>query len=81
MIGRRLLVGCIELYRLIISPILPPACRFTPSCSEYAQQAIARYGVGKGVLLAGGRVLRCHPWNAGGVDPVPLPRKGSSLCP
>jgi putative membrane protein insertion efficiency factor len=57
-------------YRLVLSPWLPRACRFHPSCSAYAEEALARHGW-KGVHLAVKRVLRCHPWNAGGVDPVP----------
>jgi putative membrane protein insertion efficiency factor len=58
-------------YRRWISPILPPACRFHPTCSEYASAAIATHGAGRGVLLSARRLLRCHPWCAGGVDPVP----------
>ncbi len=66
-----LLIGAIAMYRLAISPLLPASCRFYPSCSAYAQQSIATHGSAKGVLLAGWRLLRCNPWNRGGIDPVP----------
>lgn len=66
-----MLAGLIRGYQLVISPFLPPACRFHPTCSEYARQAFIRHGSAKGLLLAVKRVLRCHPWNPGGVDPVP----------
>ena len=61
----------IRTYKIVLSPFLPPACRFHPTCSEYALEAIGRYGLIRGGWLAGRRVLRCHPWNPGGVDPVP----------
>ncbi|WP_372682403.1 membrane protein insertion efficiency factor YidD [Desulfosarcina sp.] len=61
----------IRLYQISISPILGPACRFVPTCSEYAYQAISIYGVGRGGLLAIKRLLRCHPFKPGGFDPVP----------
>ncbi|NMB39276.1 MAG: membrane protein insertion efficiency factor YidD [Firmicutes bacterium] len=60
----------IFLYQKLISPLIPNRCRFVPSCSEYTKQAIARYGI-KGLLLGFRRILRCHPWNLGGFDPVP----------
>lgn len=59
-------------YKLLLSPLLPPACRYTPTCSEYAMEAVARYGALRGGLKAAARVLRCHPFAAGGYDPVPL---------
>jgi putative membrane protein insertion efficiency factor len=62
--------GVIRLYQVMISPLLPPACRFYPSCSMYAMQAIARYGLWKGLCLSGWRLLRCHPFHPGGWDPV-----------
>ncbi len=60
----------IAAYRVAVSPWLGPRCRFHPSCSVYADEALRRHGW-RGLLLAGRRVLRCHPWNAGGFDPVP----------
>lgn len=65
------LVGLIGLYRRFVSPLLRPSCRFHPSCSEFAVQAIGTHGAGKGGLLALRRIGRCHPWSPGGVDPVP----------
>jgi len=65
------LVAVIRVYQRTISPLLPPACRFTPSCSEYAAQAIERYGAARGSVMAVKRLLRCHPWHPGGFDPVP----------
>ncbi|MEO8226047.1 MAG: membrane protein insertion efficiency factor YidD [Gemmatimonadota bacterium] len=61
----------IRVYRRFISPALPPSCRFTPSCSSYALEAITRYGAVRGTWLAARRLVRCHPFNPGGVDPVP----------
>lgn len=58
-------------YKKSISPFLPQACRFYPTCSAYAAEAISRYGVLKGGYLAARRIARCHPFHAGGVDPVP----------
>jgi putative membrane protein insertion efficiency factor len=65
------LVWAIRAYQLTLSPLLGPACRFAPSCSEFAREAIMRHGVRRGLALATARLLRCHPWNAGGYDPVP----------
>ena len=64
------LIFFIRTYRLLISPLLPPSCRFTPTCSEYAMQAIEKYGALRGVFLAARRLLRCHPFHSGGYDPV-----------
>lgn len=64
----------IHLYRWLISPLLPPACRFYPSCSAYALQALHAHGPIRGSWLALRRLGRCHPLNPGGVDPVPPPR-------
>ena len=68
---RTLLVSAIRLYRLTISPLLGPRCRFYPSCSQYALEAIQKHGTIRGVALALVRVARCHPWHPGGVDLVP----------
>jgi putative membrane protein insertion efficiency factor len=68
---REALVLPLRAYRLLLSPLLPPSCRFAPSCSAYAVQAILAHGLGCGGRLAVMRVLRCHPWGAGGYDPVP----------
>jgi len=68
---RRALVVLVRTYQLLISPLLPPSCRFSPSCSEYARQALSKYGPMKGLWLSLKRVLRCHPWHPGGPDPVP----------
>lgn len=65
------LVFLIEVYRKAISPILPPSCIYTPTCSEYAIEAISIHGAYKGTRLAIKRILRCHPWHKGGYDPVP----------
>ena len=67
----RLVIGVIRVYQYAISPYLGSNCRYTPTCSEYARTAILKYGVIKGLWLGGRRVLRCHPWHAGGHDPVP----------
>ena len=65
----RLLLGVLRLYKRFLSPLLPRACRFEPSCSEYAYGAILKYGPWRGSLRAAGRLLRCHPFHPGGVDP------------
>lgn len=67
----RVLRGLVRLYQLLLRPVLGPNCRFTPSCSEYAREAVATHGALHGSGLALGRVLRCNPWCAGGHDPVP----------
>ena len=69
----RLLLTVIRFYRTAISPALPPSCRYTPSCSAYAVEAIEIHGAGRGSWLALRRLLRCHPFHAGGHDPVPSP--------
>jgi putative membrane protein insertion efficiency factor len=68
---RTILIGVITVYRWCVSPLLGPSCRFYPSCSQYAAQAIERHGALRGAWLATNRVARCHPWHPGGYDPVP----------
>lgn len=67
----RLLLALVGFYRRVISPALPPSCRFTPSCSAYAVEAVSRHGAARGSWLTLRRLLRCGPWHAGGHDPVP----------
>lgn len=66
-----LLFGVIRAYQLLISPFLGHHCRYFPSCSQYMVDAIKQRGIFKGIFLGIKRILRCHPWHAGGVDPVP----------
>lgn len=67
----RLLITACRTYKRYISPCLPPACRYTPTCSEYATDALTIHGAGKGSWLAMKRICRCHPWGGQGHDPVP----------
>ncbi len=67
----RAALAVIRIYRVYISPAFPPSCRYTPSCSAYAAEAIETFGAGRGSYLAVRRLLRCHPWHRGGHDPVP----------
>ena len=71
MIARSLVAFVIVAYQRLVSPFLGPRCRFYPSCSQYAKEAVLKHGLVRGVSLAVRRLLRCHPWNAGGVDFVP----------
>lgn len=68
---RRLAVAALRGYRLLISPFLPMSCRFHPTCSAYGIEAVTRHGVAAGLWLTARRIARCHPWNGGGLDPVP----------
>ena len=63
-------LSLLELYKMLISPFLPPACRFEPTCSEYTRQAVEKYGATKGSWLGVKRILRCQPFSKGGYDPV-----------
>jgi putative membrane protein insertion efficiency factor len=67
------LQGAIRAYQLLVSPLLPPSCRFLPTCSDYAFEAIGRHGALCGLALAARRLARCHPWGGSGYDPVPDP--------
>lgn len=70
---RRVMLWTIRAYQKAISPLLPPSCRFVPSCSEYGYEAISTYGPFKGGYMAVRRILRCNPFRPGGYDPVPRP--------
>jgi putative membrane protein insertion efficiency factor len=67
---RRVAIAPIVAYQKLISPLLPRRCKYEPTCSAYAAQAISRYGILRGLVLAGWRLLRCNPWSHGGFDPV-----------
>ena len=69
-IARTLILGLLRGYKWAISPLLPPACRYVPTCSDYSMEAVDRYGLFRGSLMATARVLRCHPLAKGGYDPV-----------
>jgi len=68
---RKIFVAIIRVYQYAISPFLPPHCRYTPTCSAYAVEAISRFGIFQGGWLAMKRIGRCHPWHESGYDPVP----------
>ena len=68
---RKAVLGLLWLYKRGISPLLPAACRYHPTCSEYCREAVERYGIAKGLWLGLKRVFRCHPFGKGGMDPVP----------
>ncbi|MCP5421223.1 MAG: membrane protein insertion efficiency factor YidD [Gammaproteobacteria bacterium] len=74
----KVLTALLRAYQWLLSPLLGNHCRFYPSCSHYAIEAIERHGVVAGAWLALKRVLRCHPWRPGGIDPVPEPGKNNS---
>jgi len=68
---RQILIALIRLYRYAISPYLAPSCRYTPTCSSYAIEAVERFGIFRGSWMALRRISRCHPWHEAGYDPVP----------
>ena len=70
-LGARALMALVRFYRNCVSPLFPPCCRFTPTCSQYALESLGKHGFFKGTYLAAWRILRCNPWNRGGYDPVP----------
>jgi uncharacterized protein len=74
-LGRAIVLAPVVIFRVGVSSWLPPSCRFLPSCSDYAMQAVQQHGAVRGAWMAGGRLLRCHPWCAGGIDEVPQPRR------
>ena len=69
--ARHLAAFLVTLYQRLLSPLFPPSCRFVPTCSQYAKEALLRHGILRGSYLAARRILRCHPLNPGGYDPVP----------
>jgi uncharacterized protein len=76
-----LLLRFIRAYQILLSPMLGDTCKYHPSCSEYAMQAIAKFGILRGLVLAGWRLLRCNPWSRGGYDPVENQRLFKSRMP
>ncbi|MBR0280075.1 MAG: membrane protein insertion efficiency factor YidD [Oscillibacter sp.] len=68
---KRALISCVRFYQRNISPCFPPCCNYVPTCSQYALEALEKYGAAKGAALAAKRFLRCHPFHKGGYDPVP----------
>jgi len=69
--ARAIVLSLLRFYRTVVSPLLPPACRFHPTCSDYAREAVERYGVARGSALTARRLVRCNPFCPGGHDPVP----------
>ena len=66
-----ILIAIIKIYKFVVSPLLPGSCRFFPTCSDYAAEAVLKYGVFRGSWLSIKRILKCHPFHPGGIDPVP----------
>jgi putative membrane protein insertion efficiency factor len=75
---RAVLLAVVRFYQRAVSPALPPRCRFYPTCSAYAVEAIERHGAARGTWLAVRRLVKCAPWHPGGVDPVPAPKRAPS---
>jgi len=74
-------LSVLRLYKRWISPAFPPSCRYVPTCSEYAMEAVERFGVVRGAAMAAGRLLRCHPFAKGGLDPVMMHHTREHDCP
>ncbi|HZT28298.1 MAG TPA: membrane protein insertion efficiency factor YidD [Bryobacteraceae bacterium] len=68
---QRAVTGTLRIYQLVVSPLLPSACRFYPTCSQYMREAVEKHGVAKGVWMGLKRLAKCHPFHEGGLDPVP----------
>ncbi len=77
---KRALIAIIHVYRALISPLFPPSCRFQPTCSQYAIEAVERFGIIQGSWLAVKRILRCHPFHPGGYDPVPMKKAEGEMA-
>jgi uncharacterized protein len=67
----KFLVFLVRIYQRVLSPLLPPSCRYTPTCSQYAVEALKKHGPWRGLILSVRRFMRCHPWGGSGYDPVP----------
>jgi putative membrane protein insertion efficiency factor len=78
---RRIMIAPIRVYQRLISPAVGSRCKYYPSCSQYAAQAVSEYGILRGLILAGWRLLRCNPWSHGGFDPVEDQRLFKSQAP
>ena len=76
----RILLFFLRAYQFVLSPLVGNQCRFAPTCSQFAREAIERHGALRGSWLALGRVLRCHPWHEGGIDPVPMQFRWGCMC-
>ncbi|WP_313959378.1 membrane protein insertion efficiency factor YidD [Agrococcus jejuensis] len=79
LIPRNVCVAILVAYRTIVSPLYGDVCRYYPSCSSYTLQAIQQHGAVRGIWMGARRILRCHPWAAGGVDDIPVPRRAMAL--
>lgn len=77
---RRILIALVRFYQTAISPLTPPSCRYTPTCSQYAAEALEGHGVFRGSWLTVRRLLRCHPWGGEGFDPVPPEPTGGRIA-
>ena len=79
LIPRNVCIAILVAYRAIVSPLYGDVCRYYPSCSSYTLQAIQQHGAVRGIWMGARRILRCHPWAAGGVDDIPVPRRTMTL--
>ncbi|WP_231945205.1 membrane protein insertion efficiency factor YidD [Agrococcus jejuensis] len=79
LIPRNVCIAILVAYRAIVSPLYGDVCRYYPSCSSYTLQAIQQHGAVRGIWMGARRIVRCHPWAAGGVDDIPVPRRAMTL--